>query len=76
MIELATFGGANSYAYFVNEAGQIVGASTTTNEVESHAVFWLPGPAATSDCMNGGWRTYGVFRNQDDCIRYVESHRR
>jgi hypothetical protein len=27
---------------------------------------------ATKDqCKNGGWQTYGVFKNQGDCVSYV-----
>ena len=24
-----------------------------------------------SDCKNGGWRTYGIFKNQGDCVSFV-----
>jgi hypothetical protein len=23
------------------------------------------------DCKNGGWRSFGVFKNQGDCVSYV-----
>jgi hypothetical protein len=28
-------------------------------------------PATTEDCKNDGWRNFGVFRNQGDCVSYV-----
>ena len=26
-----------------------------------------------AQCLNGGWRTFGVFRNQGDCVSFVAS---
>jgi hypothetical protein len=28
-------------------------------------------PTAKDQCKNGGWRTYGVFKNQGDCVSFV-----
>jgi hypothetical protein len=28
-------------------------------------------PTIKDQCKNGGWRTYGVFRNQGDCVSFV-----
>lgn len=28
-------------------------------------------PISTSECKNGGWEAYGVFKNQGDCVSYV-----
>lgn len=39
--KLGTLGGAMSYAYGINSAGEVVGASTTTNG-EVHAFYWTP----------------------------------
>ena len=30
-----------------------------------------PLPASKDDCKNGGWRTFGVFKNQGDCVSFV-----
>jgi hypothetical protein len=30
-----------------------------------------PLPTSTERCKNGGWRTYGVFKNQGDCVSFV-----
>ena len=31
----------------------------------------LPLPTAKDQCKNGGWQTYGVFKNQGDCVSFV-----
>jgi hypothetical protein len=28
-------------------------------------------PATRAECKDGGWRSFGVFRNQGDCVSYV-----
>ena len=28
-------------------------------------------PTSKAQCRNGGWRTYEVFKNQGDCVRFV-----
>jgi hypothetical protein len=28
-------------------------------------------PTTTAQCKNGGWRTFGVFKNQGDCVSFV-----
>jgi hypothetical protein len=30
-----------------------------------------PGPTSKDQCKNGGWSTYGVFKNQGDCVSFV-----
>jgi hypothetical protein len=30
-----------------------------------------PLPVTKDQCKNGGWRTYGVFENQGDCVSFV-----
>lgn len=30
-----------------------------------------PVPTSTSQCKTGGWRTFGVFKNQGDCASFV-----
>jgi hypothetical protein len=30
-----------------------------------------PSPTSTEQCKNGGWRTFGVFKNQGDCVSFV-----
>jgi hypothetical protein len=40
---------------------------------ETVTVTDAPSPLPTSkdQCKNGGWRTYGVFKNQGDCVSFV-----
>ena len=28
-------------------------------------------PANKEECKNGGWRNFGVFKNQGDCVSFV-----
>jgi hypothetical protein len=30
-----------------------------------------PAPTSKDQCKNGGWRTYGIFKNQGDCVSFV-----
>jgi hypothetical protein len=30
-----------------------------------------PFPMRTDQCKNGGWQTYGIFKNQGDCVSFV-----
>jgi hypothetical protein len=30
-----------------------------------------PLPASKDQCQNGGWQTFGVFKNQGDCVSFV-----
>jgi hypothetical protein len=30
-----------------------------------------PLPTSKDQCAGGGWRTYGVFKNQGDCVSFV-----
>jgi hypothetical protein len=30
-----------------------------------------PVPVSKDQCKNGGWRNYGVFKNQGDCVSFV-----
>jgi hypothetical protein len=30
-----------------------------------------PFPTTKDQCKNGGWKTYGAFRNQGHCVSFV-----
>jgi hypothetical protein len=32
-----------------------------------------PLPTRVNQCKDGGWRTFGVFKNQGDCVSFVAS---
>jgi hypothetical protein len=31
-------------------------------------------PTSKGQCKNGGWRSYGVFKNQGDCVSFVATN--
>ena len=33
--------------------------------------FVVPLPTSPDQCKNGGWKTFGVFKNQGDCVSFV-----
>ncbi|HEY6279977.1 MAG TPA: hypothetical protein VIX86_27105 [Streptosporangiaceae bacterium] len=35
------------------------------------ATFSRPLPTRKAQCRHGGWKTYAVFKNQRDCVRFV-----
>jgi hypothetical protein len=38
---------------------------------EIQVIDALPLPTATEQCKNGGLKTFGVFKNQGDCVSFV-----
>ena len=30
-------------------------------------------PATTEQCKNDAWKAYGVFKNEGDCVSFVET---
>jgi hypothetical protein len=51
-----------------------LGGATGINFAGSFSGIQLPTNA--DQCRDGGWRTFGVFRNQGDCVSYVATHGR
>jgi hypothetical protein len=49
-------------------AGPVIGPIVSGGVVVTDA---HPSPISKDQCKNGGWRTYGVFKNQGDCVRFV-----
>jgi hypothetical protein len=45
------------------------GDGVTSGELTVHDAPALP--TSKDQCKNGGWRTYGVFKNQGDCVSFV-----
>jgi hypothetical protein len=37
-------------------------------------VSFTPFPTTFAECKSGGWTTFGVFKNQGDCVSYVATH--
>jgi hypothetical protein len=44
-----------------------------TTDLAFQASFSPPLPTSKAQCKNGGWKTYGVFKNQGDCVSFVAS---
>ena len=44
---------------FTNATGNVVVTDTR------------PLPTSKDECKNGGWKTYGIFKNQGDCVSFV-----
>jgi hypothetical protein len=43
-----------------------------TDLFDSHFKTYLaPSPTSKDQCKNGGWRDFGVFENQGDCVSFV-----
>ena len=51
------------------------GAAQTTHAGESDAFVAKIAtlPTSMDQCKNGGWKTFGVFKNQGDCVSFVAS---
>jgi hypothetical protein len=47
------------FPMFTNEAGDVVVTDT------------VPFLTSKDQCKNGGWRNYGAFKNQGDCVSFV-----
>ena len=41
----------------------------TTGDIVVHDA--QPLPTSKAQCKTGGWRTFGVFKNQGDCVSFV-----
>jgi hypothetical protein len=80
-----TSGPTNAYTYvtlpFTGSAGSTTTISFTSltstgcggvliDNVSVEAVL----PATTAQCKDGAWQTYGVFKNQGDCVSFVATN--
>jgi len=41
---------------------------------QTEVIVKAPLPTSKDQCKNGGWRSFGVFKNQGDCVSFVASH--
>ena len=49
-----------------------VSATLDSQTVSTTATFTTPPvPTSTAQCKNGGWQSYGTFKNQGDCVSFV-----
>lgn len=49
------------------------GCSSSTDDSESPDPT-PPRPTTEAQCKKDGWKIYGVFKNQGDCVSYVATH--
>jgi hypothetical protein len=54
-----TFPNGGGIQSFTNQTGDVVVTDAR------------PLPTSKNQCKNGGWRAYGVFKNQGDCVSFV-----
>ena len=50
-------------------------ASVDATGVPMVQISYLALPTSKDQCMNGGWRNYPQFKNQGDCVSFVETGR-
>jgi parallel beta-helix repeat protein len=52
-----------------------VSAALDSQTVSTTVTFTMPPRPTTADqCMKGGWQSYGIFKNQGDCVSFVATH--
>lgn len=72
------FGGAvsspsadHTYTYVVTGQGSpIEFEQIDSNTTDNYGQYRISITLGTDFCKNGGWQTFGVFRNQGDCVSY------
>lgn len=67
----AAFGGSVSLAADGNTA--VIGGPFDNASTGAAWAFALNLPTTADQCKGGGWATYGVFKNQGDCVSYIAS---
>ena len=66
-------------AAVVSDVAYVVGGLASDTEFSARNEAFSPGPSvpvAAEQCRNGGWKAFGVFKNQGDCVSYVATHGR
>jgi hypothetical protein len=55
-----------SYTLAISSPGDV-----SVYPVTGSSPFAVTGPTTTDECKNGGWKIFGIFKNQGDCVSYV-----
>jgi len=51
-----------------------VSATLDSGSASTDVTFTPATPTSADQCKNGGWQSYGIFKNQGDCVSYVATH--
>jgi probable HAF family extracellular repeat protein len=75
VIDLGTLGGDQSYAYGINNSGQIVGYAYTTGDAAYHAAFWANSSSSPINLGTlGGNQSYAnAINNSGQIVGYEEN---
>lgn len=49
----------------------IITVNPSTGTIDESATFVPALPTTVDQCLKGGWQTFGVFKNQGDCVSFV-----
>lgn len=65
--------GSFSVTFAAVAPGTLISATATdaAGNTSEFAKDSFASPATADQCKNGGWKAYGVFKNQGDCVSYV-----
>jgi hypothetical protein len=69
---LVTIDPASGAVAFVGSASATAGSSLGALAFQDPRCL----PTRKEECKNGGWRTFGVFKNQGDCVSFVATRGR
>lgn len=76
-VPVFTFPQAGTYhlkLVWVPQGGGAGPQAPAGNTVEFDVVIAAPMPTNAEQCKKGGWQTFGVFKNQGDCVSFVATH--
>lgn len=60
--------GTSSVTFFTSQGTANIFSETFTSSQQQPA---LVVPTSKDQCKDGGWQTYGIFKNQGDCVSFV-----
>lgn len=64
--------GSGAFTFSIDQTDRSWMVFPSTQYVESYSGGLSPAlPTSPDQCKNGGWQTFGIFKNQGDCVSYV-----